>query len=67
MKPISPANPDGDLMLEASSVGSDGDSEYVDTAVKFPMRLFITPELAGHIQELQLMHEVSEEDIDTIV
>ena len=44
-------NPDGDVTLVASSVESDGDSEYVKLPENLPMRSSNTPETKDHIQE----------------
>ena len=64
--PSPPADPDSDVTLAASLVGSDGDSDYVDSEEKSPMSLSNTPDLTGHIRELEAIHEVSEGDIDAI-
>ena len=54
-------------MLVASFGVSDGDSDYVKSAEKSPMRSANTPNLEGHISKLETMHEVSEGEIYAIV
>ena len=46
--------------------GSDGDSYYVESAEKSPTSASNTPDLAGHISELEAMHKVSDGEIDAI-
>ena len=53
-------------MSAASFGGSDGDSDYVNSAENSPTSPANTPELAGHIIKLEAMYNVSEGDIDAI-
>ena len=47
-----------------ASIGeSDGDSNYCESAVNSPMSPANTPDLEGHISELEEMHEVAEGDL----
>ena len=64
--PISPANPDSDVMSAASFEGSDSNSYYVELNENSPTRLDSTPYLAGQIRKMEVMYKVSEGDIDTI-
>ena len=59
-------NPDSDVLLEAGSIESNGDSDYVESPTNLPMISANMPELEGHILELQWMHEFTEVDIDNI-
>ena len=58
--PSPPADPDSDFIAVTSILGSDGDSDYVESAEDSPMILANTPDLAGHISKLEAMHEVLE-------
>ena len=58
--PSSPANQDSYVTLVASIGESDGDSDYVKSSKNSPTSLANTPDLAGHIRELEEMHEVAE-------
>ena len=60
VSPSSPANPENDVMLVASTEGSDGNSDYVKSAGNSPTSPSNTTDLAGHISKLEAMHEVSE-------
>ena len=53
-------------MSEASFGGSDSDSYYVESAKKSPMSPANTPDLVGHISELEAMHEVLECELNSI-
>ena len=66
MSPSPPANPDSDVMSVASNVESDGNSDYVKLDKKSPTIPANTPELAGHINELEAMQEVSEGELTAI-
>ena len=47
--------------MSMSNIGeSDSDSDYVESAENSPTSLSNTPDPAGHISELEEMHEVSE-------
>ena len=61
-----PANLDSDVILVASIVGSDGNSDYVESDEDSPTSPANTPDLAGHISELEEMHEVAEGELCTI-
>ena len=54
-------------MSEASFGGSDGNSDYVKSEENSLTSLSNTPDLEGHIIELETMHKVSEGEIGTIV
>ena len=54
-------------MLAASFGGNDGDSDYIELAKNSPTSPANTPDLAGHIRELEAMHEVLEGEIGTII
>ena len=60
MPPIPPANPNSDVMSEASFGESDGNSDYVESTKNSPMSSANTPDLDGYISELEMVHEVSE-------
>ena len=64
--PSPPVNPESDVMLVASIGEGDGNSDYVDSAENSPTSPTNTSDLAGHIIELEAMHEVSEGELDTI-
>ena len=64
--PRIPADPDSDVMLAASSGESNGNSEYAMSPENLPTSSANMPELEGRTQELQQMHNVAEEDIDTL-
>ena len=50
-----------------SNIGeSDSDSDYVESAENSPTSLANTPDLVGHISELEEMHEVAEGELDAI-
>ena len=61
-----PADPDSDVMSVASIGGSDGDSDYVESAENSPTSPANMPDLVGDISELEEMHEVLEGELDTI-
>ena len=65
--PSPPANPDSDIMLAASFGGSDGNYDCVKSVKKPPTRPANMPDPKGHISKLEIMHEVSEGDINSIV
>ena len=47
-----------------TSIGeNDGELDYVESAKKSPASLANTPDLEGHISELEEMHEVSEGEL----
>ena len=46
--------------MVASIIENDGDSDYVKSAKKSPTSLVNTPELAGHISELEEINKVAE-------
>ena len=52
--PSPPNNPDSDVMLVASFGGSDSDSDYVESSKNSPTRSTNTPDLRGHIRELEM-------------
>ena len=56
--PRLPANPDSNVTSAASFGESDGNSEYVESAGNVPTSSAITLDLAGHIRELETIHEV---------
>ena len=56
-KPTS--NPDSDVTSAASSRESDGDSDCVESCKNSPARFSNMPEIAGHIHEIEQIHEVS--------
>ena len=66
MSPSPPIDPKIDVTLVASFGGSGGDSYYVDLAKKSTTSPANTPDLAGHISELEVMHKVLEGEIGTI-
>ena len=66
MSTIPPTNPDSDVTLAASFGRSEGNSEYVKSSKNLPMSLANTPDLAGHTSELEIIHEVPEEEIYAI-
>ena len=47
----------------ASTVESDGNSDYVESTENSPTSPAKTPNLAGHIRELEEMHEVADSKI----
>ena len=53
-------------MLVPSIGGSYGDLDYVKSAKNSPTRPANTPDLAGHIREMEAMHEVLEGELDAI-
>ena len=65
--PSPPNNPDSDVMSEDSFGGSDGDSKYIELAKNSSMSSANTPDLEGHISELEKFHKVLEGQISTIV
>ena len=64
--PIITINPDSDIMLTDCSGESDGNSDYVELRKNSPMSSDNTPELKGHIQELQQMHKVAKVELGEI-
>ena len=64
--PSLPVNLDSDVTLVASIGESDGDSDYVESAENSPTSPANTPDLGGHISELEEMHEVVEGELDVI-
>ena len=58
--PSPPVDQDSDITLAASIGESDGNSDYVDSAENLPTSPSNTPDLAGHISELEEIHEVVE-------
>ena len=66
MTPRIPADPYSDVMSAANSGESDVDSEYVELPKNSPTSSAKTSELEGRIQELQQMHEVTEDEINAI-
>ena len=64
--PSPPPDPDSDVISAASFGGSDGDSDYFESSKNSPTSPANTPDLAGHISELEAMHEVLEGDINAI-
>ena len=64
--PSPPANLDSDVTSVASIGGSDGDSDYVELAENSPPSPANMPDLAGHIIELEEMHDVAEGELDAI-
>ena len=63
VSPSPPANQDSDVQFVESIGGSDGDSDYVNSAENSPMSPANTPYLTGHFSELEEMHEVPEGDV----
>ena len=63
---IRESNLDSDVMLVASIRGNDGDSDYVESSENSPTSPANITDLAGHINEVEAMHKVSEGDIDAI-
>ena len=63
MTPILTADPGSDVALAASSGDSDSSADYIKSCKNLPMRLANTPELAGHIHEIHLMHVVTAVDL----
>ena len=57
------ANQDSDVMLVVSIGESDGESDYVELDKNSPTSLANTPDLEGHISELEEKHEVAEGDL----
>ena len=55
--PSPPADLDSNVMSEASFGGSDGNSDYVESAKNSPMSLAKTPDLTGHTRKLEAMHK----------
>ena len=66
MSPSLPANPDSDVMSVSIIGGSDGNSYYVELAKNLPTSPAKTPDLVGHTIKLEMMHEVSEGEINEI-
>ena len=66
MSPSPPANLDSDVTSVASIGGSDVDSDYVKSAEKSPMIPANTPDLMGHISELEEMHKFTEGNLSAI-
>ena len=64
--PSPPTDPDSDVLSVASIGGSDGDSDYVESAENSPTSPANTLDLAGHIIELEAIHEVSEGELNGI-
>ena len=58
--PSPPTNQDSGVTLVESFGDSDGDSDYIESTQKPPTSSANTPDLAGHISELEEMHEVTE-------
>ena len=54
-------------MSAASFVGSDRDSDYVESVKNSPMISSNTPYLNGYISELETMHGVLERETNTII
>ena len=52
MSPIPPGKTHSDVMSAASFWGSDGDSEYCESAKNSPSRLANIPDITGHIIKL---------------
>ena len=52
-------------MAMASIGGSDGNSDYVESAKNLPTILDNTPDLAGHTREMEGMHEVTAGELNT--
>ena len=65
--PRPPVNPDSDAISVASCGGRDGDYGYVESTKSLPTISAITPDLVGHIIEMETMYEVLEEDINANV
>ena len=63
MTPSLTADPGSDVTLAASSEDSDSKADYIKSCENLPMRLVNTPELAGHIRKIQLMHVVTAVDL----
>ena len=66
MSPSPPANLDSDVTLVASILKSDGDSHYVESSENSPTSLANTLDIAGHISELEEMHEVAKGELNAI-
>ena len=64
--PSPPANPDSDVMSVAIIVGSYSNSDYVELVKNSPRIPANTRNLAGHINKLEAMHEVSEGELNVI-
>ena len=61
-----PADPDSDVVSVASIGGSYGDSDYVKSAKNSPTSPSNMPDLAGHIRDLEAVHEVLEGELKAI-
>ena len=61
--PSLPADQDSDVTLVESIGESDGDSDYVESTENSPTIPDNTLDLAGHISELEEMHEVTENEL----
>ena len=59
--------PERDVMLETIFVGSNSDSEYIKSTKNSPLISANTPELAGQISKLEMIHKVSVVKIKPIV
>ena len=64
--PRLPSDLDGEVTLAAISRENNRNLEHVESPGNLPTILANTLELAGYIRELELMNEVSEEDINAI-
>ena len=53
------ADPDSDVPSAASSGESDGNSDYINSCKNLPASSVNTPEIAGHISEIEQLHEVA--------
>ena len=62
-----PTGPDNNVMLAASFGESNGNSDYVESAENSPRSSANTPDLEGHISEMETTQKVSEGEIDAIV
>ena len=60
MSPSTPANQDSDVTLVASIGETDGNSDYVESAKNSRTSPANTPDLKGHISELEEMNKVGE-------
>ena len=59
--------PESDVMLETIFLGSNSDSEYIKSTKNSPLISANTPELAGQISKLEMIHKVSVVKIKPIV
>ena len=62
-----PNEPESDFTSAAIFGGSDDYYEYAKSTKNSPLSSANTPNLAGHIRKLEMMHEISVEEINAIV